>query len=575
MMHLISLNELVLPKFIFLTLLGKNVKILRVAPIFPKMLGLLQRAADKAIAANRAQYAVELAPELKLYWQFDRRFYFQEVFKKYEPWQNRYYGFERHEVENDPVYGYGFKQMTCSYTFWKVIEIYLLDSICRNPEIGDFKVHGVMEDTIAMGRDHFGDGFAPHVSSLVYPRIVLNAGLVMLAMLFTLSWVVRRIRPSINVEKVDVAFDRMGDNREYELFKEISPAGKFVLIERFPHGNPASLPDCLDYKSCLRTDGLFTPLGAVQAVIGSTTDIFRLAFRHKKTPPRLFYEMLTLPYKRLLVRGLINRFRPGIFIGRDEYNVDHVMRRAELNAHGVKSIGLSNALFPCFSKLAPNVRYVSFDTYYVYAAPLFVQYHNTWANDMRVRTMGGYSVPREKLISQAGPDGENILFTIRVAWDRPEMVSMVRAVAKAFPERKVVLQFKTGFVSEDDTERLVRECGEGLDNFEHTTDDVYALLPRAKYHISDNSTFLVEAIRFGMMTFLADLIDQEFNCYRLFPGMTAKTAEELVGKLKAIESGEATYPRQEYFELLGYKQGEVGFDLLREEIGISSPRASV
>ena len=84
--------------------------------------------ADGAIAAGRAKYAIDLAPELRRYWEFDRRFYFQEVFKKYEPWQNRYYGFERPEIVNDPIYGYGFKQITCSYTFWKVNEIFLLDA---------------------------------------------------------------------------------------------------------------------------------------------------------------------------------------------------------------------------------------------------------------------------------------------------------------------------------------------------------------------------------------------------------------------------------------------------------------
>ena len=42
----------------------------------------------------------------------------------------------------------------------------------------------------------------------------------------------------------------------------------------------------------------------------------------------------------------------------------------------------------------------------------------------------------------------------------------------------------------------------------------------------------------------------------------------MVNELKALECGEKTYPRPKYFELFGYKQGEIGFDLLREEIGI-------
>ena len=49
----------------------------------------------------------------------------------------------------------------------------------------------------------------------------------------------------------------------------------------------------------------------------------------------------------------------------------------------------------------------------------------------------------------------------------------------------------------------------------------------------------------------------------------------MVNELKALECGEKNYPREKYFELLGYKKGEVGFDLLREEIGIEPSQAFV
>ena len=49
----------------------------------------------------------------------------------------------------------------------------------------------------------------------------------------------------------------------------------------------------------------------------------------------------------------------------------------------------------------------------------------------------------------------------------------------------------------------------------------------------------------------------------------------MVNELKALENGDKTYPRQKYFELFAYKQGEVGFDLLRKEIGIKPSHASV
>lgn len=571
MIHLISLNELVLPKFFILTLLGRSVKVLRIAPFVPKAKNLLQQAVDWAIRTGRAEYAVNLAPELRRYWDFDRRFYFHEVFKKYEPWQNRCYGLERPEIFEDPVYGYAFKQMTCSYTFWKVIEVYLLDAIGRKLETGTYRVHGVLADTLALGRDMFGPGFAKNVTSLVYPKFIVRSGLMFLAAVYTLAWLARCIRLSVVPKKVAIAFERLNDEREFELFKEISEAGRFLMVYRSSQAfnAPIPLPEGMDYVACLRTDGRFSPAAALAAASMAVGHIIHLGRRHKDAPPALLYETLSLPFKRLLVRGLLNRYRPNCFIGRDEYNVDHILRRAELRRLGIKSIGLSNGLFPCFSSLAPNVRYVSYDIYYVYAASLFAQYRNTWAVDMEVRTIGTYSVRREKLASILGARGENIVFTMRVAWNEPEMVRMVRAVARAFPERTVRLQFKRGFVSDEEARQLVAQCTEGLANVVYTTENVYDLLDRAKYHVSDISTFVAEAIRSGMVTILADLLDQEFNCYRLFPGLCATKAEELVEKIRALEAGEATYPHKKYLELLDCEHGEIGYDLLRSEIGLA------
>ena len=570
MIHLISLNELVLPRFLVLTLLRRSVKVLRVAPFVPKSKGFLQRIVDWSIRTGRAEYAVKLAPELQRQWEFDRRFYFKEVFKKYEPWQNRYYGFDNQSIADDPVYGYGFKQMTCSYTFWKVIEVHLLDAIERKLDAGEYRVHGVLEDTLALGRDTFGPEFAKTVNPLAYPKFIVRAGLMFLAAAFTLAWLASRIRLSVVPEKVAFAFERLNDHREFELLKEISEVGRFLLVYRSQQAinAPQPLPEGMDYVTCVRTDGRFTPAGALVAAAMAIGDIFHLARRHKDAPPALLYETLSMPFKRLLVRGLLNRYRPDFFISRDEYNVDHILRRAELNRCAIKSIGLSNGLFPCFSELAPNVRYVSYDVYFVYAASLFPQYRYTWAPDMKVRTIGTYSVPRERLATVLGSRGEDIVFTMRVAWSEPEMVRMVRAVAEAFPERSVYLQFHSGFVSDEECSRLISECGEGLDNFVHTTENVYTLLDHAKYHISDISTFVAEAIRSGMVTILADLLDQEFNCYRLFPGLTVTNAEELVQKIRALETGKTTYPHNEYLKLLDCEHGEIGYDQLRNEIGL-------
>jgi len=568
--YLVSLNEITLFRFLALILFKKNVKVLRIAPFMLMANGLLSSLVERCIRAGKTDYAVKLTPELQLYWDFERRFYFQEIFKKYEPWQDQYYGFHSLRINSDQSYGYAFKKITSSYTFWKVIEIFILDAITTKYPPNELKVYGLLADTKELGRSLFGPSFAKNIRTMVYPRFLLNPIFVVLSWAFTTVWLLSRTRFTVRQSKCAFIFDTMMDGREYQLLKEISDMGSCVLIDRFPNF-PAVNPFPKELDSVLhkRTDGLFSIFSAIRGLGLATIDILNIARRYWRFPPALFFETLSFPYKRLLVRGMLNRYHPEAFVGRDEYNVDHVLRRIELKKRGIKSIGIGNGLFPCFSSLAPNARYVSYDIYYLEAAPLFEQYRDTWAPDMECKTLGGYSLPREKLMSNTGGRGESILFTMRVAWSQPEMIRMIRSVAKAFPDRKVYLQLKKGFVSEEDTARLIKECGKELPNFSYTTDDVYDLLSISKYHISDISTFVAEAIRFGMFTFLADILEMEFNCFRQFPNLCTKTAEDLVQKLKALENGEAEYPREAYFELLGYKAGEIGYDILRQDLNLA------
>ena len=193
---------------------------------------------------------------------------------------------------------------------------------------------------------------------------------------------------------------------------------------------------------------------------------------------------------------------------------------------------------------------------------------------MTIRELGTYSVSREKLTKGYKHKGQDIVFTIRVAWTMPELVNMVRTVALAFPQRMVLLQFKVGFVSEEIIQRIVAECGDGLDNFALTTQGVYELLDRAKYHISDISTFAAEAIYTGMVTLIADLLDMEYNCYRLFPDLCMTTADQLVKKLKALDTGKESYPHETYYKLLGREKGHTGYDLLLKEINSNKKTSS-
>ena len=116
--------------FLLLVIIRRKPHILQVDPVFPQSVSVLNGLAKWAVRLNLASFAIDLAPELYRYSENPRRFYFQDVFKKYEPWQDDYFNFNLVEQQS-PTYGYAFKALTCTYVFEKVLEIFLLDSLVR------------------------------------------------------------------------------------------------------------------------------------------------------------------------------------------------------------------------------------------------------------------------------------------------------------------------------------------------------------------------------------------------------------------------------------------------------------
>ena len=89
---------------------------------------------------------------------------------------------------------------------------------------------------------------------------------------------------------------------------------------------------------------------------------FRFFYCHE---PAHFYGIIALPFRRIILRGFFNKFRPAYFWGRDDYNVEHIIRRQEMHRYGGISLGINHG-FPSYANLFPQWRYISFDRYYTF-----------------------------------------------------------------------------------------------------------------------------------------------------------------------------------------------------------------
>ena len=126
--YFFCINELSLLRFCIFMLIGRRPYFLAIDSIFPQSEYFLNKVVDWGVKHRFARKAINLTPDLKPYLENNRRFYFKDVPKNYEPWQRNYFNFASVEKENQN-YGYVFKLVTNTYIFEKVMQIYMIKSI--------------------------------------------------------------------------------------------------------------------------------------------------------------------------------------------------------------------------------------------------------------------------------------------------------------------------------------------------------------------------------------------------------------------------------------------------------------
>jgi len=574
MIRIVKLHEGSVARFLWLILLRRGAYVLPVETTFPQTARIIQWIADWAVRTGRAHWARELCPALRPIWNYPPRVLIYDVFGVTEEWQNAFFRFDRAE-RNVPDYAYAYKQVTCCYTWGKHVTLVSMKLIMAAHSPEDIRVIGLSVDDAAALEAYCGQNTRPTLNPLRFLGCFVNLGILVLNLVYALAFVLRRTRLAGNQPRdIFSAADYMNDPRDIRLYQELEDGGPILLAHRMAPPDLEKHPELGGYEICKPTDGVFTVGDALRGLAFVMAGAFRL-FRHfARLHPAHFYKVAALPNRRIAYRGLFNKYRPKYFWGRDPYNVDHIVRRQELNRIGGISLGLLEAT-PVYTILFPHLRYVSFDRFYVLSKELYTKHYNdTWPEDMALVSTASYSITSEHLATRFTPRPNDIAVFTAIYVVEKGMVDLVRGLATAFSERKILLQVKWNFIETDDGKRFIAACTEGLSNVISVRESVYDLALKAQYVFSDPSSIIFEAMQIGAYSFAADIThDQRTNILRAYSGLCVTSAKDAVERIHDIESGRWTYPIDSCRELVDLS-GRLCRDVVRADFGLPAKNSA-
>ncbi|MBF0128857.1 MAG: hypothetical protein HQL33_02575 [Alphaproteobacteria bacterium] len=569
---LVSVNEASLAGFIMAVLARRRVIVIGVAPVLPALGRPLRWVVDRVLAAGRASPVLDLCPEMDAYARNPNALSVRDIFADIEPWQNRRFGFDAADA-TVPRYAMAYKQVTGKHLQDKYLPMLLCEAAVRRLEGGDVRVIGLDADALALHQAYFGAPL-PGASAPRASHGLVNAVLAVAVAVASLVWLgtrtrLRRRKP----EPIFLAADFLRDPRDRAIYDLAREGGPVLLVMREKGMTTDGIAGLEGHGRCNGDDGR---VGLVDA-LRCAGDVFRegasLYRAYRRLQPAHYYQIATLPHRRLKLRAFFFRFRPKYYWNRDEYNVEHILRRTELHAVGGISLGLMHGI-QGMADLNPRRRYISFDVFYIFGDHLYnLYYKETWPEDMKVRAVGSFTFSRAQL---AGPrpaaDSDLIVIFAALGIGNPEFPRLVRAIAEAFPHYRVRLKPK-GSAEVPAIRAFLESCREGLDNVEAVATDATDLIGAARYVLSDPSTVVAEAVYFGVPTLVIDIIPGHRRClFRDFPGLCVTSAEQAVDRLRDMDSGVWTQPRAAYDSLVKL-DGPHFLEIVRGDLGLGTEGA--
>ena len=555
-------------------LLREPFYLLAVDPLLPPLSGVFTRLSQWSINTGRAKWVVELCPEIRPFWEYSYRTTLIDAFAQIEDWQHQRFSFT-HIEKNLGDYARIYKHVNSQYIEQRLVTVVALKYVMDHLALREGRIVGILPDIAEAARQYWKIDFGNHMVTTRFPFVLSNLFVTMIIYTYSLGWLASRIRPfRIRPQFFPLASDDIGDPTDTLLFDEIAEVNPILLIVRHPEYVTKVRPeDKSRYVFCRPTDGRTDLLDGSMMMLQLTIDMIRLLWNLGRLETPLFYQAITLPYRRVLYRCLFNKFRLAICWSRDPYNVDHLFRHQELKRIGSESWGVLHS-YLTYGSVYAQFRYLSFDRLFVmgrYFCDLY--YADTWPQSMKIVGSSTFRISREVFASRLLPKPDNILIMCSTFTGERAYVDFIRGLARAFPNRTIFLQIKGPFLRHQSGRDFAYACSRELPNVELAEATVYELFTKARYAFSDPSGVIIEALQFGLYSFFADVwpgVKQ--SVLRDFEGFCLSNSDQAAERIRQIESGAWRYPGQDYGRYVDLS-GHIFFDQFRENLGLAPKEA--
>ncbi|MCP5370549.1 MAG: hypothetical protein H6907_02355 [Hyphomicrobiales bacterium] len=548
---------------------GRQVAILEVRAVFAPARRMLQAVRDRLVAGGRATSHVDSFPGADRFAGGYGAQYHIHSFARVEPWIEARYGFEGLAVA-DPAYGMAIKHATCNHIAARFMTLMLLRDLYQQLEPARVRIIGADTELADLYAAHEGipAPFSGRRGTLA--AVLANTVTTALAVAYGLAWIARRTRRRWPpAQPVLLAADVLPNERHLGLLREvIDDPAQLMLVFRSDATGAAAGPTITGASTCSQRDGKFSPSAALSAAGVVATHGLGLLRRYGAWPPVLFRRLAPMPFKRVMYRALWARFRPQHFLGRDDYNADHIIRSQELRRLGAQALGINHGL-PVPEIINYAWRYIDFDVYFVFGKALHDRhYKRTWAPAMRVEAIGIWAMSRAQRMRLGSGTSRDILFFPNLSLFEDRIFDQVCRIAEAFPDRRLLVKLKATRKADGYFSPLAEKIRRGPANLAETEEDSYDLMTRAAYALTnDGTTIAAEAVQLGLATFVFDMDRNSPSYYREFPGLCVADGNEVIARIRAIEAGRETYPRENFAGLIDLS-GRDPFDVIRASMGL-------
>jgi hypothetical protein len=584
-MRVVILNELNLAGAIWDTCRGRSVYFAHVRAILPFAQSLMEALVRRMAAGGRLHSIRKLDPRFERFFRsgsgvrmgedhdFPDRAYctYTRVFLDLEETVDRIYGLrDLHGPNADAI-----RKAVCNHFAGDAYLFFLIGDLDRRPDASTIEITGIDRELPALVTAFLGQQPRVRLKLTAGVRRPVNFASALAAAAGTIVWVLlrTRLRPP-PPEQVDLGVDFMGSPEEITLVEDIAKNLRSVVyVLRESRPSARSLSVLADRRRALRTDGRL-PLsvlpGALKDVVRDLSDLWTLA---QELHPALAWRIFGLARWRAIYRALVQRYHFRRFLGRDDYNIDHIVRSQEIRASGGLSFGFQHGI-PVLSVVHPLWRQIDFDRYYVLGIDLVNRHYRArWPEFMKVVAVGSRGMTCERTRRVGRYLGRDIVvFTGSERMAERMLLDAVSALAAAFPDRTIYNKPKR---PQAPGTREIALGGEAPgNNIVITREDPYELMLRCRYAVNASSTLGAEAIQFGLVSLVLDAYsewpDRMDPLYREYAGLSVTSIEALIERIRAIESEAWQAQPQQSFEPLIARPREGFAAAIREDLEIDT-----